>query len=520
MRRFVIAVSLAHALLLSLYVKLGAIRPWHAAQYLFGSGFLWVVMLVSAVAAPFIIGGIFWGLDALLRRGSTRWLNRVRESVFVLLCVVAGCALVNAILLADQEVERILRDPLVDFINRHVVGAVSVGAVVGIALLVLNMTVARVREGLVRVLSVALCIISPSVLLSIAGVGYLAMTVSPAEHTIAAISDVGPTNIRPGFPKNIVIVLFDGFSYVAAFDDKEISKRLPALRALGEESIVFHDMQSFPGGTQTNVASLLTGQVYEQGLRLHHQRGDIVALPDGTEIVLRDRRNLFDLGHEHGYRTVVLGTAVRYCNTYVKGRGSCRSNPFDLSTQPDTVAEAVFEPYRFAFGSMVPYNVQKRLFPKLDAKDMRASWTVEMHRAVLQAIDGTQGVFVYAHYPVPHPPYVRYDARTKVLLPSRTYFDSLQVVDQLFKELRAALQASNTWEDTLVVVLSDHQRSGETRDVRVPLFIKLPHASGRVDYDGRWTHAQFMPLLEELFKGGSFDSKVTMAAVQALTPPS
>ena len=67
MSRFVLAVSLAHLLRLPAYVKLGAINPWQAVNFLFGGGFLWLVMLLSAASAPFLLGALGWATDAVLR---------------------------------------------------------------------------------------------------------------------------------------------------------------------------------------------------------------------------------------------------------------------------------------------------------------------------------------------------------------------------------------------------------------------------------------------------------------------
>ena len=119
MRRFVLAVSLAHLLLLPAYVKLGAVYPWQAVNFLFGGGFLWLVMMLSAASAPFLLGTLGWVIDAALRRWSRLWVSRVRESAFVILAIGSILSLTNAVLLADRTVEQNFRVTLVSFVTRH-----------------------------------------------------------------------------------------------------------------------------------------------------------------------------------------------------------------------------------------------------------------------------------------------------------------------------------------------------------------------------------------------------------------
>ena len=74
------------------------------------------------------------------------------------------------------------------------------------------------------------------------------------------------------------------------------------------------------------------------------------------------------------------------------------------------------------------------------------------------------------------------------------------------------------WEDTLLILVSDHNNPFATSDVRVPLIIKLPNMSQRIDFDGPWTHTQFLPLLEGLIQLRSFEPDAVMAIVRELTP--
>ena len=85
-------------------------------------------------------------------------------------------------------------------------------------------------------------------------------------------------------------------------------------------------------------------------------------------------------------------------------------------------------------------------------------------------------------------------------------------------QVHYTLQESGAWEDTLLIIVSDHNDPAATSDVRVPLIIKLPGKTQHIDFDGPWTHVQFLPLLEELLQRRSFGPDSVMAIVQELTP--
>ena len=142
-----------------------------------------------------------------------------------------------------------------------------------------------------------------------------------------------------------------------------------------------------------------------------------------------------------------------------------------------------------------------------------------IHDALLSTLKDARGQFVYAHYPVPHIPYLRIESETgKLRASGATYFDSVQAVDKILGDARRALQESGAWEDTLLIIVSDHNDPAATSDVRVPLIIKLPGKTQHIDFDGPWTHVQFLPLLEELLQRRSFGPDSVMAIVQELIP--
>jgi len=521
MRRFVLSVSLAHLLLLPAYVKLGAINPWQAVNFLFGGGFLWLVMMLSAASAPFLLGTLGWFIDAALGRWSRLWVSRVRESAFVILAIVSILSLTNAVLLADRSVEQNFRGTLVSFVNQNLLVLAPLVLLAGLVFLGINLSSTAIRRRMVWLLRPAIFILAPAVLLSMFGILYVLVVATPVERSGGSLSRSALPPQVSGSPQSVVVLLFDGLSYGVVFRDGEVDDRLPNFRALAQQSLVFHNLRSFSSSTMDNAPPLLTGQVYDS-IKLDSQQREVGQVIGGEPVVLQQQRNIFDAAHEQGYRVVVFGYFLRYCSTYVKDTGYCQSTSADeLNSEPYNFIQAILEIYRLAAAKTLPTSVGYKLESLVGHTflSLIEDRVFGLHNTLLSTLKDAKGHFIYAHYPVPHIPYLRIDSETGELQASgATYFDSVQAVDKMLGDVRRVLQESGAWEDTLLIVVSDHNDPAATRDVRVPLIIKLPSMNQRIDFDGPWTHVQFLPLLEGLFQQRSFETDKVMAVVQELTP--
>jgi hypothetical protein len=522
MRRYVLAVSLAHLALLPGYVKLGAINPWQAVGTLFGGGYLWLVMMLSAAAAPFLLGFTVWAVDAILVRQPGSWVSKVRESTFIFLSIFAFLSVGNAALLADRAIDQNVRGLFVGFVNQHLLTTMVLFAMLGLTLVITFLIYASVRRRLIWFLRPLILILSPAVLFSVVGIIYVLAVATPIERSRDVLSEGARPAPPGGSPKSVVVLLFDGLSYAVAFRDSTVDARLPHMRALTEQSIVFHNVPSFSAFTVDNGPILFTGQIYD-GYRFDSQAHDAAYLPDGRLIALKDQRNIFDLAAERGYEPVVFGYFLRYCSTYVKDTGYCQSTSADeLNSEPYNFIQAISEIYRLTAAKTVPTSVGYELESTVGTTflSLIEDRVAGLQNALLRILNDAEGRFIYAHYPIPHNPYVSLDPQTGNLRSAgATYFDSLQAMDFYLGEVRQTLEDAGVWDATLLIVLADHYWPAATSDVRIPLIVKLPQSQQRMDFEGLWTHAQFLPLLDELIQDRSFDPGTVLDVVQALAPP-
>jgi|GEM_PF-2770310 len=106
-------------------------------------------------------------------------------------------------------------------------------------------------------------------------------------------------------------------------------------------------------------------------------------------------------------------------------------------------------------------------------------------------------LFLFLHYPVPHPPSI-FDAKGQYKGPgaqhAEGYDESLQFVDTLVGEVVDLLKQAGRYERTLLIVTSDHSLRSDYEGTpyplnvemlrHVPLWIKLPHQSEPLEIGG------------------------------------
>ena len=368
MRRYVLAVSIAHLFFLAFYADSGAIRPWQTVSPVAGFGEIpqFTVLMVSGAAAPFVLGALAWAADTGVRRHRRAWTRTVRELAFLMVGAGALLALVNALLRMEASFGLAIIGRLITFTGERTVLVLGMGLASATAAIIILALAAPLRGALVRSFQGVFYILAPTTLFSVAGAAWvLAIVLSNSASSDApgtGLPQVDQRPTAPGAPTNVVVLLFDGFSYAIGFNGGEVDARLPNLEALVAESVVFHDVQSFPGRTTHNVPVMLTGRNYVAYEFGDATEGDIAHLGDGTQVSFKDQRNLFDLALENGYNITVFGMYIDYCGTYVKGRGDCRFAPLGrLPLASPTVLEAILDPYRLALSKLLPIRVEHRL---------------------------------------------------------------------------------------------------------------------------------------------------------------
>jgi arylsulfatase A-like enzyme len=99
---------------------------------------------------------------------------------------------------------------------------------------------------------------------------------------------------------------------------------------------------------------------------------------------------------------------------------------------------------------------------------------------------------VFVHFPIPHAPYF-YDRSTGGYTLRNSlfsgYVDALELVDRTLAELRQTMQQAGTWDNTTVLITSDHSHREAARridgkmDNRVPFLVRFAGERSGLEYE-------------------------------------
>jgi arylsulfatase A-like enzyme len=142
-----------------------------------------------------------------------------------------------------------------------------------------------------------------------------------------------------------------------------------------------------------------------------------------------------------------------------------------------------------------------------------------MVEVVKTVVADTSLGLVVVHWPVPHPPgiYNRREDHFELMVES-SYLDNLRLVDHTLGELRRDMENSGTWENTILLLTSDHWFRSFWKtigfepdeankiiptdaDQRVPFLLKLAGQKQAVTYDSAFNNVVAHDLVLALLRG-------------------
>jgi hypothetical protein len=232
------------------------------------------------------------------------------------------------------------------------------------------------------------------------------------------------------------------------------------------------------------------------------------------------RDNLFAQALSEGYATAIVGWYIPYCRilkdslnycwwapAYTNSLKTGATIPDDILTQLWNAADAA------------PLGAQA--LEKVD-KVARCEHRIEVYEDIISRAKklsaDSRYDLVFVHFPIPHPPGF-YRADRHGFDCSGDYVDNISLVDRTVGDLRAAMRAAGTWNDSTVVVSSDHpyrtwlwgsisqpDRGRENLDqdslyAKVPLLVKLPGQHRGLRYNHKFNTEVLHEMILALVRG-------------------
>lgn len=339
------------------------------------------------------------------------------------------------------------------------------------------------RRAISRAASVALLIISPLAFSNILQAAWRGSQTPPR---------VAPTPVRTSdtpaadTETRVVWIVFDEFDYRLGFPDRPDFIDLPELDRLREESFSATRALEPAAHTGTSIPSFLLGRpvidaepISANRFELHLERP--TSSTNDVPSDFQEQETFFHRVHERGLRLGIVGIYHPYCRLFEATYASCHWDPFlpgggiaNLDSFAGILATHAYK--------LVP------VFSYRGEHIASIKRSIELGAA---AAADPQLDAIFLHLPLPHSPYV-YDQKRETMTVLKfgpnAYYEQMALADRSFGEIRRAMETAGTWEQSIVLVTSDHGwrfagAHGTRRDHRVPFILKLPGKSTAAVYD-------------------------------------
>lgn len=479
LRDFVVALSLANVFFVKWWIKLLDVEfPYHARDWPFHTHY--PGMMLNVLGIGFACGAAV----TLARRARSPRPLQVARLVF-LIVVFLGLPF-QILRVPDLTIMQLsLRDMLnlSEGVGRNlpiIVYALWPGVVA--------ILIARWTRPLTTILTILLIIVSPVLLVSL----WRSTSLWLDPHVPLGDTPKG-TFLVTQTPR-VVWVVFDEFDKRIGFDDRPEDVRMPAFDRLRDESV--SASHAYPPGSATmlSLPALITGRFVAKAKEVR---------PDELRLVFGDAdghaqetagwsttSSIFTRVRELGGDSALVGVYHPYCRILGSQLADCFAVPYsDLVSRESSIWGAMVLQLR-RLTRNYPF------FYRYEASEMRAEHGKNhglMLERARQQIRDSRFDLLFFHFLVPHLQGI-YDRKARAITDSvdANYLDNLELADRVVAVLREELEDAGMWEETTLIVTSDHSFRtlhwrekmtwtkeeerfiGSKRDHRVPLFVKFP----------------------------------------------
>ncbi|MBI3670307.1 MAG: sulfatase-like hydrolase/transferase [Acidobacteria bacterium] len=265
----------------------------------------------------------------------------------------------------------------------------------------------------------------------------------------------------------VLWLLFDEMDQRLTFSERPTSLRLPEIDRLHNEALSASEAYPPAATTVVSMPALMTGKPVTAS-RLAGRNQMVVTFAGGTqEVDWSSQDNVFSEARQAGFRTALVGWYLPYCRVIPAAFTSCFWQPSDAPASGQSLTAAMWRQICYS----LPWEAKR---------DHIFAYFSILEHAQIVANDPELDL-VLVHWPIPHAPaiYDRRAGRFRFVSHNRDwYLDNLALVDRTVGQLRRAMEASGLWDQTTILLTSDHSwrwsanLDGKT-DPRVPLILKL-----------------------------------------------
>jgi sulfatase-like protein len=301
------------------------------------------------------------------------------------------------------------------------------------------------------------------------------------------------TPLKAAEPR-IVWLLLDELDQRIAFEMRPRDVNLPELMRFYNEC--FHATNALPpgGSTRYSIPALTIGRKV-RGAR----PTGVSELSFNGSTRWSETETVFSRARALGHSTALVGWFHPYDRILGRDLDRCEWYPYPPFEQArgHTLSEAALNQACAIFSQFQQRRLHIRNFRACEA-------------ASLNYLTNSPAGLTFLHLPIPHQPGI-YDPKRGRLTAwkysrNREYLDNLILADQLFGRLRHAMERIGAWENTWVILSSDHwwreaAHYAGNIDHRVPFIVKAPGQNESAVYNPKFNTLITYHLILGILKG-------------------
>jgi hypothetical protein len=337
------------------------------------------------------------------------------------------------------------------------VGFLAVGLALGGLLLFLIR-----RYGLQRVTRSAVIValvMAPFGLIGVAQFSWLTFKYRHYWHDQPSASAL---SVDRSHEARVVWIIFDEMSQYQAFSHRTPNLTMPNFDRLISESFAAANAFSPAGHTSQSLPALLTGKLISSVEPAAPNELTLQFPNRSGPAKWSEEPDIFSEARTAGFNSALVGWYHPYCRIEGSRLTSCYWQPANLFGDPDRFSTIKNLRHQVAdLLTMIPFTKPAQTWLSPRSPDDYRTPQLAVYQMLIAAAknklsDRNPGL-TFIHLPVPHPPYI-YDRQRKAfdINGQREYSDNLALADQALGELRATLERSGLWEETTIIVSSDH----------------------------------------------------------------
>jgi hypothetical protein len=492
LRDLIVALSLSNLCFLGAWRVL--VNPLHYTYYhwKYHPGFTEYVALVIDVLA---LAALFWGAATLARRSGNRLAMKAVRWGFLLALIVP------------------LNDLRMQFTGPqfgNVLGSRKSLLIVLAALLVVaGAALVRWRAHAVRAAVIVVLILSPFALISFIQGAWLAIKHRP--NAALAIDKATRPLPEPGRTAGarVLWIVFDELDQRRAFSARPPGLELPELDRLRGEAVFAERALPPSSDTLFSMPSLISGRQIAWALAVRPDELLVTAHGSTEEVAWSTQPNVFAEARAAGADTALVGWYHPYCRVLADSLSSCFWEPVvdeisPLRGEPTLLKSMAHWATMSLFRIPGVFRLLEPWYESGRSQDHIEEYVKIMERARAAVKERGFGLTLL-HFPIPHHPFI-YDA-ARGALSARTadgYAGNLLLTDRTLGELRREMEAAGLWDETAVIVSSDHwwrTPPDGLIDKRVPFIVKLPGQKEGAGYDAAFNTVLTRALILSLLRG-------------------